>query len=184
MKLKQHRATTAAIMATAISLTACTHYPVHGTTYTTLQQDHRVTRPINYDLLHAMNEGDVQIISQGSRLQLLLPIDKFFKPGTTEVKEYRVPTIQLVSLYLHNYIHTHHTRFPINVFAYTDDVPNYADRYAYSKQYAQVVASYLWGYGFTPRQLHAVGFGAENPIASNATAAGSAYNERVVIQVN
>jgi outer membrane protein OmpA-like peptidoglycan-associated protein len=183
MKLKQCIATTTSIAITALSLAACTQ-PVKGTTYSTIMQDHRVTRSINYDLVSEMREGDVQIIQQGSRLQLILPINKFFKLASPELKLYRQPTLELVSLYLHNFIHTHHTHFPIKVYAYTDEVPMHADRYEYSRQYAQVIAAYLWSHGFTPQQMRVVGFGAENPIASNSTSTGSMYNERVVIQVN
>lgn len=170
-------------MATCFTLSACSPR-VHGTTYPQMMQDHRLTRPINHDLLTEMNQDGVVIIRQGSRVQFVLPIVKFFELGTFNVRENKLPTLEMLSLYLHIFVKTHYTTYPIKVYAYTNTVPMYADQYEYSKQYAQVIGSYLWAHGFLPSQMRVVGYGAENPIANGRTAVGSGYNERVVIQVN
>ena len=183
MKFQRKVFTLTAITATAFGLAACT-VPVEGTRYGTLVQEHKVTRSIDHDLLTEMQNEGVQVIQQGSRLILVLPTDKFFVLTSTQLKDRQAPTLEMISLYLRNYIKKHHTVFPIKVYAYTDEVPTRADRYDYSNQYAQVIAAYMWSHGFTPQQMQVVGYGAEHAIANNRTAAGSAYNRRVVIQVN
>lgn len=182
MKLSVNKIIVGLSIVLSMGLTACS--PVQGTTHTELQQDPKVTRSLQYDYMKAIQEGNVTVIQQGARLIFVLPINRFFKFQTFTINRSKVPVIEVISLYLRTYVKTHHVRYPIKVYAYTDNVPLHADRYTYSEQYAQVIASHLWSRGFTPQQLQVVGWGSENPIADNGTAAGSNFNRRVMIQVN
>ncbi|WP_235379029.1 hypothetical protein [Candidatus Coxiella mudrowiae] len=51
-----------------------------------------------------MQNRGVQTIHQGSRLQLPLPINRFFVGQNTTIKEEQATTLRLIALYLHNYM--------------------------------------------------------------------------------
>src|SRR3990167_8527788 len=91
-----------ALAITALALTACA--PVAGKKYATLMRDREITQSINHDLLAEMKHGGVQVIQQGSRLILVLPISQFFYYGSLKMERTHIPTMELVSLYLRNYI--------------------------------------------------------------------------------
>jgi outer membrane protein OmpA-like peptidoglycan-associated protein len=123
------------------------------------------------------------IITQGSRLQIILPTDEFFEAQSTEIIEEQLDTLELVSLYLKSFLKTHPAQQHVYVTAYTDTVYTPKQRQALSEQYAQVVASYLWSQGFSHRLLSVAGYGAKFSIADQTTAAGSHANRRVQIDV-
>ena len=52
-----------------------------------------------------------------------------------------------------------------------------------SQARAQSVASYLSSQGISTTRINAQGHGAQNPIASNATASGREQNRRVEISI-
>jgi len=135
-------------------------------------------------LLGLIHQSGVQVIQQGSRLIMILPTDTFFVPTTIQIKENKTSKLRIIALYLHNYTRTHYTKYPIKIYGYTDKVYQQHVRQLYSKQYAQVIASFMWRHGFRPAQMSVVGQGAKYPVANNRTVDGSAYNRRVVIQVN
>lgn len=169
---------------TLLSLTACTHQPPQMIPYSMMEMDTQLSADQQEALLGLIRKSGVQVIQQGSRLIMVLPADTFFVPTTAIVKDSKVPKLRLIALYLHNYIRKNYTQFPIKIYGYTDTVYKRTVRHHYSNQYAQVIASFMWRHGFRPAQMSVVGHGAKYPIASNRTAEGSAYNRRVVIQVN
>jgi OOP family OmpA-OmpF porin len=67
----------------------------------------------------------------------------------------------------------------VEVAGYTDSRGGAAINLRLSQARAEAVRAYLVSRGVAPRQLTSRGFGAGNPIASNATAAGRARNRRV-----
>ena len=67
----------------------------------------------------------------------------------------------------------------LEVAGYTDSRGGAATNLRLSQARAAAVRAYLVSRGIPPRQLTSRGFGAGNPIASNATAAGRARNRRV-----
>lgn len=148
----------------------------------------RVTTPLTHArqkaLAATLQSRGVQMIQQGSRLQLILPVNRFFLPQTTTVKEKHIETLRLIALYLHNYKRMHIVHYPIKVYAFSGTVHSRRYRDYESNQYAQVIGSFLWNHGFSPAQLSVVGFGAKHPIASYRTPEGNAFNRRVMIQVN
>jgi len=70
----------------------------------------------------------------------------------------------------------------VEIRGYTDSTGNPAYNQKLSEQRAESVQQYLEAHGVAPNILHAQGFGEENPIASNKTAAGRAQNRRVTIE--
>lgn len=70
----------------------------------------------------------------------------------------------------------------VEIRGYTDSTGSPAHNQALSERRAQSVQQYLEAHGVAPNILHAQGFGQDNPIASNKTAAGRAENRRVTIE--
>ena len=126
----------------------------------------------------------VLVIAQGAKRMLVLPTDRLFDVQTTRLNTKYEKTLKLVSVYLHNYIQKYKTQPIIRVSGHTDNVYSQQVRLHLSAQYAEAVASYLWDSGFSHKTLQITGNGALDPIATNKTAVGSAYNRRVVIEVN
>ena len=135
-------------------------------------------------LLAQIRAAGVQVIQQGTRLQMVLPVNRFFETTTTQIKPRQFTTLQRLSRYVQTYTQQYPTRYPIKVYGYTDRVYARKHRKYLSTQYAQVIAAFLWDHGFSSNQLRVTGYGALRPIASERTPRGAAYNRRVVIQVN
>ena len=71
----------------------------------------------------------------------------------------------------------------IRVDGHTDNVGTDKYNAALSMRRAESVAQYLRGVGWRDDSIERRGFGADKPVADNATAAGRAQNRRVVIAV-
>jgi len=76
---------------------------------------------------------------------------------------------------------------PVRVEGNTDDVPIhsplYPSNWELSTARATAVLEFLLAHGVAPRRLSATGYGDQNPVASNATAAGHALNRRVDVVI-
>lgn len=140
--------------------------------------------PLPATLMAELRSSGVQIVQQGSRLQLILPTDQFFRLQTTTLKENQTATLERIALYLKYFLKNHPTSTRITVSGYTDTVYSKVMRKKLSRRYAEVIASYLWNQGFNQDQLQVTGYGANHSVASTTTSYGSSYNRRVVIQVN
>lgn len=169
-----------AIVMATLGVMSCSKPPV----YTAKNKAAQKAKNQKNHMLAQIKRAGVQVIQQGARLQMVLPIDKFFKSTTTQLKPKQTRTLQHIAIYLQTYIKHHTTRYPIKITAYTSTSYTPQQRQYLSDQYAQVIASYLWNHGFTTKQLSVIGHGSSHPIASNRTPQGSAYNRRVMIQVN
>lgn len=69
----------------------------------------------------------------------------------------------------------------IEIRGYTDSVGKLAYNQKLSERRAIAVKAYLVAHGVAANLPGAQGLGADNPIASNATAAGRAENRRVTV---
>jgi uncharacterized repeat protein (TIGR01451 family)/uncharacterized protein (TIGR03382 family) len=76
-----------------------------------------------------------------------------------------------------------HSQLKIQVEGHTDSQGDAAYNKNLSQRRAEAVVEYLVGKGIAADRLTAVGFGAERPIADNATPDGRAQNRRVVFTV-
>ena len=171
------------VAASTLTLTACDQPKGHAP-YWEMPAKNKLSPKEQKEVLVELRKAGVQVIQQGHVLQMVLPTDLFFEPQSTEVQEDYVYTLHEVALYLHTYVSQFSPQPVVRVSGYTDTVFSHKSRKALSNQYAQSVASYLWNDGFTSQQLVIAGYGALHPIANNETAQGSAYNRRVMIQVN
>lgn len=69
--------------------------------------------------------------------------------------------------------------FSLKLGGHTDNVGNATKNMALSKDRAESVKQYLVEHGANPSKIEAVGYGANQPIANNKTAAGRQKNRRV-----
>lgn len=127
---------------------------------------------------------NVQLIKQGWRLTLILPADRLFVMGTTELKPSAYPLLERVAAMVDNYSHSTNRPFPIKVWGFADNVFNRSGQELIGKQYAQSVGGFLWNSGFSHKELRIVSKGIKEPIAPQNTVLGRSFNRRVVIQVH
>ncbi len=161
-----------------LALSAC-----QSTSSPTSQATQTVVGTQQQAMAEAIESQGAQIVQQGSKLQIILPTDKFFQLTTLKLKSYQVDTIKLIAHYLKNYAEQFEHPPKIRVYGYTDTVYTTAKQAELSRQYAQVIASFLWNQGFSPQQLEVQGQSSTKPVASQKTAQGSSHNRRVVIEV-
>ena len=75
-------------------------------------------------------------------------------------------------------------RFTIEVAGHTDNQGGRAVNMALSQARAEAVLNYLRGQGVAADRMNAVGYGPDNPVASNATTEGQAANRRIEFSVS
>jgi iron complex outermembrane receptor protein len=71
----------------------------------------------------------------------------------------------------------------LEVEGHTDNVGSAASNKVLSQKRAEAVKSYLTGKGIPASRIDAVGYGFDNPVATNKTADGRALNRRVVLKL-
>jgi outer membrane protein OmpA-like peptidoglycan-associated protein len=120
----------------------------------------------------------VRVINTGSALQMILPEDVTFATGSSSVNTAFRPALQSVAESLSRYPNS-----TVMVSGHTDTVGGAAYNRQLSQDRALSVAQILVGYGTASGRITAAGYGYDQPIASNATAAGRAQNRRVEIVI-
>jgi len=158
-----------------LALTACYHPPT--------QSKIEVYETKDLSLSEAIRQNGAQIIKQGARLQIIIPTDKFFRAQTTQVRSHQIDTLRMIAEYLKNHLQQYQVSNVITVTGYSDTVFLKQHQYQLSRQYAEVIASYLWNQGFSQHQIRVRGAGSSNTVANPRTAPGSGANRRVIIQV-
>lgn len=137
---------------------------------------------IGYTLFHQkslvkkLEYNHVQVILLGDNLTLVLPSDKFFEPNSPLINPHYNSVLDQIIVLLNKF-----QEYDIKVVGYTDNLGWPPRNLAMSRQQAMDIADYLWRHGLNTRLIYPTGYGAENPIASNATASGRAMNRRVEI---
>ena len=74
-----------------------------------------------------------------------------------------------------------HPTANINVAGYTDSTGSKATNLKLSQNRANVVKKFLVQHGVDANRIQTVGYGSENPVASNKTAAGRAMNRHTEV---
>lgn len=106
------------------------------------------------------------------REQVLFDFDK------AELKPQARDNLAKVAAVLRKYDKTE-----ITVAGHTDNVGSASYNRELSLRRANAVRLFLIEQGIAPSRLHAMGFGFDRPVASNATAAGRALNRRVELHI-
>lgn len=127
-------------------------------------------------IVHELQHAGVQVIQIGENITIVLPSDQAFNPDSANLNPNYEPVLDNVANLLREY-----QKVNVKVSGYTDNVGSKERNIELSKQRAEMIARYLWPQGTDTRLLYATGYGAADPIISNATAQGRSLNRRVEI---
>lgn len=120
----------------------------------------------------------VQVKQANGQIYLIMPGNITFDTNKNVIKSSFMPTLNSISKVLQEYNQT-----KVIVSGYTDSTGNDAINIPLSQNRAQAVAHYLNLHGVALNRINAFGYGAANPIASNATPEGREQNRRVEITI-
>lgn len=130
--------------------------------------------------LRAQLQGTgVSVTRNGDQIILNMPSNITFDTDQDQVKSQFYPTLNSVAIVLRKYNQT-----LVDVMGFTDSTGSAAYNQQLSQRRASSVANYLGAQGIDPRRFAIIGYGASNPIASNATPEGRAQNRRVEIAIS
>lgn len=118
----------------------------------------------------------VQVARDGENIRLIMPNAITFNTNEAIIKASANPVLDSVAKVAKEYSKT-----SLQVLGYTDSTGNDTINIPLSQRRAAAVAQYLGLRGLASTRITAAGMGAQNPIASNATAAGREQNRRVEI---
>ena len=118
----------------------------------------------------------VQVARDGENIRLIMPNAITFNTNEAIIKTSANPVLDSVAKVAKEYNKT-----SLQVLGYTDSTGNDTINIPLSQRRAAAVAQYLGLRGVASTRITAAGMGSQNPIASNATAAGREQNRRVEI---
>jgi len=120
----------------------------------------------------------VEVVRQGDELLLNIPSGVTFATNSYAIQPQFQPTLNEVATTLASYNQTY-----VDVYGHTDSTGNDAINIPLSQNRAQAVANYLTSRGVAAARIGTQGFGASQPVASNATVEGRQQNRRVEIKI-
>lgn len=118
----------------------------------------------------------VQVARDGDNIRLIMPNAITFNTNESVIKSSANRVLDSVAKVAEEYNKT-----SLRIIGYTDSTGNDSINVPLSQKRAAVVAQYLELRGVSAARITAMGMGSQNPIASNATAAGREQNRRVEI---
>lgn len=130
------------------------------------------TRELNQSLAGT----GAQITNNGTYLRVILPEDVTFPTGSATVNSAFRPALRNVARNL-----VLHANSSVRIIGHTDNVGTLAFNQQLSLDRALSVSRILIGYGVQSFRVTYGGHGFDEPVASNASAAGRAQNRRVEI---
>ncbi len=130
--------------------------------------------------LRAQLQGTgVSVTRRGDRIILNMPSNITFATDQDQVVPQFYPTLNSVALVLKKFNKT-----LVDITGNTDSTGSAEHNQDLSERRAVSVANYLGAQGIDVRRMAAIGNGANEPIASNATPDGRAQNRRVEISIS
>lgn len=130
--------------------------------------------------LHQQLQGTgVSVTRSGNNIILNMPGDVTFATDQYQVEARFYPVLNSVAKVL-----THYDKTLVDVAGYTDSTGTASYNLQLSRKRAASVANYLAAQGVQPMRIQAIGYGENNPVASNATASGRSMNRRVTITLS
>lgn len=121
---------------------------------------------------------DVEVVRAGDEILLNIPSGVTFDTNSYAIQPQFQKTLNDVASTLASYNQTF-----IDVYGHTDSTGNDSINIPLSQNRAQAVANYLGSRGVAAARIGTQGFGASQPVASNATAEGRQQNRRVEIKI-
>lgn len=128
------------------------------------------------ELRQQLQGTGVSVTRSGNNIILNMPGDVTFATDQYQVEARFYPVLNSVAKVLNHYDKT-----LIDVAGYTDSTGTASYNQQLSMRRAESVANYLAAQGVQTVRIQAIGYGENNPVASNATASGRAMNRRVTI---
>lgn len=129
--------------------------------------------------LRAKTAGtDVEVVRKGDEILLNIPSGITFATNSYAIQPQFQKTLDDVASTLASYNQTY-----IDVYGHTDSTGNDSINVPLSQNRAQAVANYLGSRGVASARIGTRGFGASQPIGSNATVEGRQQNRRVEIKI-
>lgn len=125
-------------------------------------------------LRQELENTGVSVIRDGDNIILSMPGNITFPTSSATLNDNAREVLGSVTKVLKEYKKTN-----ISVAGYTDSSGNATTNQLLSEKRAQSVADVLLDLGVDRKRVFVSGFGSQNPIASNDTAAGRAENRRV-----
>lgn len=121
---------------------------------------------------------EVQHDGQGN-IDLIMPGNITFAHDSTNINSSFYNTLDKLASTMNQYNQT-----TVTVSGHTDSTGNASYNQGLSQRRAQAVANYLVNRGVSSYRIQTVGYGENQPIASNNTEQGRMQNRRVEIKVN
>jgi outer membrane protein OmpA-like peptidoglycan-associated protein len=131
-----------------------------------------------YELRRELEGSGVGVRRSGNQISLIMPGDITFATGSATIQSDFYPILQSVGKVLNKF-----NRTVVEVSGHTDNVGQRDYNYRLSQNRANSVASLLTNQRVAAGRLVVSGFGPDQPIASNDTAAGRQANRRVTLQI-
>ena len=132
------------------------------------------------ELRQQLQGTGVSVTRQGDRIILNMPSNITFATDQDQVIPPFYPTLNSVGIVLRKF-----NRSLIDINGHTDSTGNAAYNQGLSERRAASVANYLGERGgIDQRRISTLGYGATQPIASNATPEGRAQNRRVEVLIS
>ncbi len=130
--------------------------------------------------LRAQLQGTgVSVTRNGDQIILNMPSSITFDTDQDQVKSQFYATLNSVAIVLRKFNQT-----LVDVNGHTDSTGSANHNQGLSQRRAASVANYLGSQGIDPRRFAIIGYGATQPVATNATPDGRAQNRRVEIQIS
>lgn len=132
------------------------------------------------ELRQQLQGTGVSVTRQGDRIILNMPSNITFATDQDQVIPPFYPTLNSVGIVLRKF-----NRSLIDINGHTDSTGNAGYNQGLSERRAASVANYLGERGgIDQRRISTLGYGATQPIASNATPEGRAQNRRVEVLIS
>lgn len=131
------------------------------------------------ELRRELQGTGVSVSRSGDQIYLNMPGDVTFATGSANISGQHYGTLNSVAKVLNKYNQT-----MVDISGHTDNVGAASYNYRLSQSRAASVANYLMSRNVNSARFNMQGFGMDQPIASNDTAAGRQANRRVTIQLS
>ena len=128
-------------------------------------------------LINKLKEQDIQVIHYGDTMTVIVPNDKYFNQGSTELNDANNAglnnLVKLLQFYPKNIKY---------VAAFDDNSGTSKDQKDMTQGRAEKMVTFLWANGVPAELLNAQGYGDKFPLGSNKSVHSRTYNRRIEIQ--
>lgn len=127
-------------------------------------------------LKKVLEDEGISVIELGQYVEIVIPVDKVFKGGESEILLEALPVLEQVVFLMKQY-------GPVNVkvSGYTDNIGSTLQQLERSRFQSESLTNYLWSRGIDIQRVDTTGYGQTMTAASDHSSLGSSYNRRLII---